>query len=148
MRALLTPALLALLCCGLTPAAEQDAPLPQPQQTPEAQPATHLDVALALLELMRHTNSCLAGCTDEASVQAALPTLRTLAAQAQRLKDIQNNLPDPSEQDFLVTQGLLRDFYPLWKSIREHYIRLEDARLMSDELRSVLRLAPRPQPEG
>lgn len=123
--ALLT--MLALLCC-LSPAAEL--------------PATHREVSLRLIELLTDTSACLESCTDAATVQAALPRLKELAAQAAELKATQDKLPEPTTQDYMIDKELLGAFNTAWKTVRDHIDRLEKAQLVSPELREVLRITP------
>lgn len=136
MQRTLTAPALALLC-ALSMAAEEAG---QPQLPPP--PATHQEAAWQLVQLLRDTDTCLASCTDAAAVQAALPRLRELADRAATLKRAQNSLPDPTKQDYSVGHELLSAFTLVWKSVREHIDRLEQAGLMSPELRDILRVAP------
>ena len=128
MRALLLTALL-LLSPGLSCAAEE-------------QPTTHREAAQQLVELLVDTDVCLATCTDAASVQAALPKLRELAARAEQLKIAQSKLPEPTIQDYLYGQELLGAFNTAWQAVRAHIDRIEQAHLMSPELRDILRVTP------
>ncbi len=120
---------LAMLCCA---AAE-----PQP-----AAPETHQEFIPVLLELLNQTVQSLAGCTDEASVKAALPRLRELAEQARQLAALQQTLPDPTVQDYMASHPHVAEFNRLWEGICGHIERLEQARLISPELRDLLQVAP------
>ena len=134
MRSLLALSAAALLC-SLPLTAEEE----EPQDTPPPT-TTHHEVAWQLVKLLQDTEACLASCTDEASVQAALPRLRELAARATRIKEAQNDLPDPTKQDYTVDPKLLAAFNEAWKSIRRHISRLEQAELLSPDMRDILRV--------
>lgn len=108
----------------------------------ESAPITHREATEWLVELLVDTDACLASCTDEASVQEALPRLRELAARAEQLKQAQSKLPEPTTQDYLAGQELLGAFNAAWKAVRAHIDRLERTQLMSPALREVLRVAP------
>ena len=134
MRALLTT--IFLLPLLVVPVSAQDA---------AASPAgleSHRDLAHAITGLLSRTEVCLRGCTDAASVQAALPRLRELAQEARRLADAQSALPEPTMQDYMASQELALQFLPIWKAIRAHLERLEQEGLMTDELRSLLQAGP------
>lgn len=135
MRCTLILTALALLGSVSATAAGQDAP-------PALPPASHHEAAAQVVELLRDTDACLASCTDAASVQAALPRLRDLADRAARLKAAQELLPDPTQQDYMVGPALVQEFNAIWKSIRAHIDRLESQRLISDEMRDILRISP------
>lgn len=135
MRSTLILTGLTLLGSLTATVAGQDAP-------PALPPSSHQEAAVQLVALLRDTDACLATCTDEESVRAALPRLRELAVQAERLKAAQERLPDPTPQDHMVGMNLVRDFNTVWKSIRSHIERLETAHLISAELRDILRIAP------
>ena len=124
-----------LLLPGTLLNAQQDAPAPKV-------PSTHREAALALIDLLRQTEACLATCTDARSVQAALPQLRSLAEQAHSFKRTQDALPEPTTQDYMSAQGVSSDFSTVWAAIRAHIQRLEKDKLMNPELREVLVIAP------
>ena len=113
-----------------------------PAQEAAAPPApaleSHHDLARALTEYLSRVELCLRGCTDAASVAAALPHLRELAAEARRLEQAQQQLPEPTVQDYMASQELALQFLPLWKAVRAHLDRLESEGLMTDELRQLL----------
>lgn len=110
----------------------------------EAPPATHRQAAEQLVELLKDTDNCLAGCVDAASVQAALPRLRELAERAHCIKQTQNSLPEPTTQDYMAAQSLVAEFVPRWQSIRAHIARLKSEKLLTPELSSILVIAPEP----
>lgn len=123
---LLTLALLSPLC----PAVEATAP------------DTHQELARAVLEFLSQTEICLNSCRSQESVQAALPRLRELAQEAEQLATRQKALPEPTVQDYMAAQSLVGDFYTLWSAIQKHLERLEKDRLLTPELRDILRIAP------
>ena len=130
MRALLTT--LPLLMLLAAPVAAQEG------GTPQASLESHRDLAHAITDFLSRTEACLRGCTDAASVQAALPKLRELAQEARRLADAQAALPEPTMQDYMASQELALQFLPIWKAIRAHMERLEKDGLTTDELRALL----------
>ena len=125
-----------LLTCAVPglPAQQADA-LPH-LAAPAAE--SHHDLARAVTEFLSRVEVCLRGCTDAASVAAAMPQLRELADEARRLQDAQRLLPEPTVQDYMASQELALQFLPLWKTIRAHAVRLEKDGLMTDELRLLL----------
>ena len=130
MRALL--ATLPLLILLSAPVTAQDG------AASTASLESHRDLAHAITDFLSRTEVCLRGCTDAASVQAALPKLRELAQEARRLADAQAALPEPTMQDYMASQELALQFLPIWKAIRAHVERLEKDGLMTDELRALL----------
>lgn len=130
MRALLST--LPLLILLSAPAPAQDAAMPP------AGLESHRDLAHAITGFLSRTEVCLRGCTDTASVQAALPKLRELAQEARRLAEAQAALPEPTMQDYMASQELALQFLPIWKAIRAHVERLEKDGIMTDELRALL----------
>ncbi len=127
--AIFTP--LAALCCVATA-----------EQPSAARLTTHQEFIPALLELLTQTEQSLASCTDEASTKAALPRLRELAEQARQLSALQQGLPEPTVQDYMAAHPHVAEFNKLWEAICGHIERLEQARLITPELRSLLQLAP------
>ncbi len=105
-------------------------------------PGSHQEFIPALLELLSQTEQALASCTDASSVEAALPRLRELATQARELSARQQTLPEPTVQDYMAAHPHVAAFNQLWEAICAHIERLEQARLVTPELRSLLRLAP------
>lgn len=108
--------------------------------TREDTPATHAEMTQALISLLSETETMLNACRDEDSVQAAIPRLQELSQLAHRLSDMQNALPEPTGEDYRTAQTYADTFALLWKGIRDHLERLEQSGLMSEELRSVLRV--------
>ncbi len=105
-------------------------------------PATHQEFIPALLKLLTQTEQSLATCTDPATTAAALPRLRELAAQARALSAQQQALPEPTVQDYMAAHPHVAEFTKLWEAICAHIARLEQAKLISPELRTLLQLAP------
>ena len=95
------------------------------QQQPDRQeklpppPLTHSEAAHQLIDLLQQTEACLATCQDEGSVCAALPKLRSLAAQQ-----------------------LAGEFNTAWEAIRAHIARLEQNHLLSPQMREILCIDP------
>ena len=136
MRSLTATALLLSAALPLLYAQE-----PEPAAAPPP-PATHQEAAAQLIDLLKATDACLAGCTDAASVQAALPRLKELAHQAQMFIEMQDRLPEPTTQDYIAAQELLEAFNTTWQSIRDHIDRLRENHLLTPELSDILRIAP------
>lgn len=144
----------SILCCSLVwPAAFGLVSIslmgsePSPDHIPSGQitpPTTHREAALMLIGLLQQTQSCLASCTDAASVRAALPQLRLLARQIHSFKEMQEHLPEPTTQDYIAAQNLTGDFNTAWNAIREHIERLENAQLMTQELSELLGIETSP----
>ncbi len=124
-----------MLLPGALLLAQEDSPAPKAS-------TTHREAALALIDLLRQTEACLARCTDAAQVQAALPHLRRLAEQVHAFKRMQDALPEPTTQDYMAAQDLSGDFNTVWEAIRSHIRRLESAKLITRELRDLLVIAP------
>lgn len=138
MRTLITA---ALLLAALLPAQEEVPAIDEAAP----QPATHQKAAAQLIELLEETEACLAGCTDAAGVQAALPRLHDLAYRAREFKEMQDHLPEPTTQDYIAAQELLGRFNTIWQAIRDHIERLKKENLLTPELRSVLVIEPEQQ---
>ena len=134
MRTLSTAAV--FLLAPLLMAQEQE-----PAVAEVAEPTTHQEAAMQLIELLEETEACLAGCTDAAGVQAALPRLQDLAARARAFKGMQDSLPEPTTQDYIAAQDLLGRFNTIWQAIRDHIARLKRENLLSPELRDILLIA-------
>lgn len=130
MRTLLS--LAALLLALPLPAAQEELP----------PPATHQEAAAQLIDLLEETEACLAGCTDAAGVQAALPRLRELSARARAFKEAQDHLPEPTTHDYIAAQDLLKRFNTAWQAIRDHIERITRAGLLTRELGEVLVISP------
>ncbi len=118
-----------LVAIALVPAAAQEAP------------ATHQDMAEALLDFLSRTELCLRSCTDAASVNAALPRLRQLAQEADKLAAAQAALPEPTVQDFMAIQDKMGLFDTICKAIQTHLSRLSEKSLITDEFRQILKLS-------
>ena len=117
------------------------APILSAQESPQP-PATHQEAAEQLIDLLEETESCLADCTDAAAVQAALPRLQDLSARARAFKVAQERLPEPTTQDYIAAQDLLKRFNTTWQAIRDHIDRLQRAKLITPELADILVISP------
>lgn len=109
--------------------------------TAQETPATHQDMAEALLDFLSRTELCLRSCTDEASVQAALPQLRQLAKEADKLAAAQAALPEPTVQDFMSVQDKMGTFDSICKAIQAHLVRLSEKGLLNDNFRQILKIS-------
>ena len=146
MRFLFTT-ILALL--PLVSAVETDKQPEQPvQQQPDRQeklpppPLTHSEAAHQLIDLLQQTEACLAACRDEGSVCAALPELQRLARLARHIARGQQNLSEPTTQDYIAAQQLAGEFNTAWEAIRTHIARLEKDHLLSPQMREILCIDP------
>lgn len=104
-------------------------------------PATHQDLAEALLDFLSRTELCLRSCTDENSVNAAIPHLRSLAREADMLAASQAALPEPTVQDFMAVQDKMGPFDTICKAIQAHLARLSEKKLITDEFRQILKIS-------
>lgn len=109
--------------------------------TAQEVPATHQDMAEALLDFLSRTELCLRSCTDEASVNAALPQLEQLAKEADKLAAAQASLPEPTVQDFMSVQDKMGTFDSICKSIQAHLVRLSEKGLLNDNFRQILKIS-------
>lgn len=139
-RPRITVAALLALTLPLLPAQEAEDAVKTAVPTPP--PTTHQEAAEQVTALLQMTADCLAECTDADSVRAALPRLRALSDEAARLRRYQDILPDPTTQDYLAAQNLLKDFNIALDAIGSHIERLRKAGLLSQELRDILVIAP------
>lgn len=101
---------------------------------------THQSLAIELVSILSETEIQLRSCTDEHSVEAAIPQLLQLKERATQLKERQKSLPEPTVQDFLAAEQLISDFNTLAQAIEQHITRLQQQNLVSPELKSVLHL--------
>ncbi len=109
--------------------------------TAQEVPATHQDMAEALLDFLSRTELCLRSCTDEASVNAALPQLQQLAKEADTLAAAQSALPEPTVQDFMSVQDKMGTFDSICKAIQAHLVRLSEKGLLNDDFRQILKIS-------
>lgn len=109
--------------------------------TAQEVPATHQDMAEALLDFLSRTELCLRSCTDEASVNAALPQLQQLAKEADKLAAAQAALPEPTVQDFMSVQDKMGTFDSICKAIQAHLVRLSEKGLLNDNFRQILKIS-------
>lgn len=105
-------------------------------------PDNHVDLTDSILDFLSRTELCLNSCNDEQSIVAALPQLRQLREECGKLVDAQRSLPEPTIQDYMAVQNKMEAFTTIWNAIRNHIERLEENKLMSPELREILRVAP------
>ena len=109
--------------------------------TAQEVPATHQDMAEALLDFLSRTELCLRSCTDEAAVNAALPQLQQLAKEADKLAAAQAALPEPTVQDFMSVQDKMGTFDSICKAIQAHLVRLSEKGLLNDNFRQILKIS-------
>lgn len=121
-------------------------PLPAQEEralTPEAETAdSHAELADALVDLLQRTAATLEGCTDAATVSAALPQLNEQREEAARLIARQAALPEPTVQDYMAAQARANDFLDAKHALRAHIERLQREGLLSPEIRETLGIAP------
>ncbi len=108
----------------------------------QASPSNHVDMTNAILDFLSRTELCLNSCRDEVSAQAAIPQLQKLKEECSILVKEQQNLPEPTIQDYMAVQNKMEVFTTIWKAIRNHIERMEQARILSPELRQILQIAP------
>ena len=108
----------------------------------EAAVVSHMDLTQTILDFLSRTELCLNSCRDAESVKAALPQLRDLQQECNRIVETQRSLPEPTVQDYMAVQNHMETFNPIWGAIRSHIERLENEQLMSEELRAILHVAP------
>ncbi len=108
---------------------------------------THQSIARELVDLLSQTEVCLNSCQNAASVEAALPELRRLAARADDIAARQSALPAPTVQDDIAAAEMVSDFATVWQAICKHIDRLQKEGLVSDALRDILKLSPPPAAE-
>lgn len=107
----------------------------------DSQPASHIDLTHIILDFLSRTELCLNSCQDAESVKAALPQLRELQQECGKIVEIQQELPEPTVQDYMAVQNQMEAFNTIWDAIRNHIERLEAAGLLSDEMRDILHIA-------
>ena len=105
-------------------------------------PTNHADMAKAILSFLSRTELCLNSCQDEVSVKAAIPQLKELKAECDKLAAAQQQLPEPTVQDYMTEHNNAATFNTIWKAIRAHIERLETAKIMTREMRDILYIAP------
>lgn len=105
---------------------------------------SHTDLTHTILDFLSRIELCLNSCKDETSVKSAIPRLKELQQECGRIVEIQRSLPEPTIQDYMAVQNQMEAFNTVWGAIRDHIERLETERLMSEEMRQILHIAPRP----
>lgn len=108
----------------------------------EAPATSHIDLTQTILDFLSRTELCLNSCRDAETVKAALPRLRELQQECGKIVETQRALPEPTVQDYMAVQNQMEAFNTVWGAIREHIERLETEKLMSEELRGILHIAP------
>lgn len=108
----------------------------------QASASNHVDMTSAILDFLSRTELCLNSCRDAASAQAAIPQLQALKEECSILVKEQQNLPEPTIQDYMAVQNKMEVFTTIWNAIRNHIERMEQARILSPELRQILQIAP------
>ena len=98
-------------------------------------------MADALLDFLSRTELCLNACKDKESVSAAVPQLRKLAEEADKLAAAQAALPEPTVQDFMAVQNKMGTFDTICKAIQAHLLRLSEQGLLTDECRQILKIS-------
>lgn len=105
-------------------------------------PANHVDMTSAILDFLSRTELCLNSCRDEASAKSAIPQLQQLKQECEKLMNTQRELPEPTVQDYMAVQHQMETFNTIWKAIRDHIERLEQEKLMTQDMRHILHIAP------
>lgn len=108
-------------------------------------PANHVDLTTAIIEFLSRTELCLNACRDNNSAKASIPQLQKLKKECDSLVETQRALPEPTIQDYMAVQDQMEAFNTVWNAIRNHIERLEQAGLLTQEMRDILHIAP---PEG
>lgn len=102
----------------------------------------HVDLTTTIIEFLSRTELCLNACQDAASVQAAIPQLQELKKECDDIVETQKALPEPTVQDYMAVQQHMEAFSTVWTAICNHIERLEEAGLMTPEMRKILFIAP------
>ena len=102
----------------------------------------HVDLTTTIIEFLSRTELCLNACQDAASVQAAIPQLQELKKECDSIVETQKALPEPTVQDYMAVQQHMEAFSTVWTAICNHIERLEEAGLMTPEMRKILFIAP------
>lgn len=113
----------------------------------QAVPSNHVDLTTTIIDFLSRTELCLNSCRDEASAKAAVPQLQKLKKECDSIVETQKKLPEPTIQDYMAVQNQMGAFNTVWKAIRDHIERLEQEKLMTQELRDILHIAP-PAPQN
>lgn len=124
-----------ILCCSILGMNMMFASAQEP-------PSNHADMAKAILDFLSRTELCLNSCQDAESAKAAIPQLKKLKAECDRLAAAQQMLPEPTVQDYMTEHNNAATFNTIWKAIRAHIERLETAQIMTREMRDILYIAP------
>ena len=106
--------------------------------------ASHIDLTHTVLDFLSRTELCLKSCRDAESVASAIPQLRELEKECGTIVEAQRALPEPTVQDYMAVQNQMEAFNTVWNAIREHIERLDSNQLLTEEMRSILHIAPTP----
>lgn len=110
-------------------------------------PANHVDLSSAIIDFLSRTELCLNTCHSKESVQAAIPQLKELKAECQRIVEMQRSLPEPTVQDFMAVQHQMEAFNTVWNAIRAHISRLETQGLLTAEFCEIVGIATAKSPQ-
>lgn len=110
--------------------------------TAQDTPSNHVDMTGAILDFLSRTELCLNSCQDTESASAAIPHLLNLKQECEQLVEAQRALPEPTIQDYMAVQSQMESFNTIWNAIRGHIERLEQSRLITQEMRDILQLTP------
>ena len=109
-------------------------------------PGSHVDMTTTILDFLSRTELCLNSCTDAASTHAAIPQLLQLKQECDKLVEAQKALPEPTVQDYMAVQTHMDAFNTIWKAIRNHIARLQQEKLLTQEIIQILHIAPEDAP--
>jgi hypothetical protein len=104
-------------------------------------PANHVDLSSSIIEFLSRTELCLNTCQSAETVQAAIPQLKELREECQRIIEMQHSLPEPTVQDFMAVQHQMEAFNLVWNAIRAHITRLENQGLLTAEICEIVGIA-------
>ena len=107
----------------------------------EELPANNVDLSSFIIDFLSRTELCLNSCQSKETVQAAIPQLKELKAECQRIVEMQRSLPEPTVQDFMAVQHQMEAFNLVWNAIRAHITRLENQGLLTAEICEIVGIA-------
>lgn len=103
---------------------------------------SHAELADQLVSLLNRTVEVLDQCTDAATAEAAVPSLKALRSEAEQIMAHQAALPEPTVQDYMAAQGRANDFLDAKRALQTRLTRLQQEGLLSGEIREILGIAP------